>query len=333
MTKPPPESFPLSATSAATARPAGGSWRSRVVVATIVLATFLALALADARGLGGAMPAWWLLPVALVLAVGGVDEMVGLFAARDLPLPGWLLRPAAVAVVLAAALGAQASLRPAIPTSGQTAVDWAPMGWPAVAYAVAVGSLFVLEIVRYRPHGRAIERIAAGCLVVAYIGLPLAFMVGLRLLCVENLGPEQTGRGHLGIVPLASLVAVVKAGDIAAYAVGSLAGRHRMAPALSPGKTWEGAVASLAASIAAACAVPTVAGPGLPSQPWGGWLLFGAAVGVAGMVGDLAESLLKREAGAKDSGRSLGGLGGVLDLVDSLLFAAPVAWLLWTLGR
>jgi len=69
------------------------------------------------------------------------------------------------------------------------------------------------------------------------------------------------------------------------------------------------------------------------AQPWGGWVVYGLAVGLAGMVGDLAESLLKREAGAKDSGRSLGGLGGVLDLVDSLLFAAPVAWLLWAAGR
>ncbi|MDA1039733.1 MAG: phosphatidate cytidylyltransferase, partial [Planctomycetota bacterium] len=77
-----------------------------------------------------------------------------------------------------------------------------------------------------------------------------------------------------------------------------------------------------------------VAAPGLavPAQPWGGWLAFGLLVGGAGMLGDLAESLIKREAGAKDSGHSLGGLGGVLDLVDSLLFAAPVAWALWSAG-
>lgn len=315
---------------------AGGpttTWRSRVVVATIVITSFVALALADARGLGAASPAWWLLPVAVAIAVGGVGELGSLFAARDLRLPVWFLRPAAVAIVLSAALGPQASMRSTLPTTGTAAVDWSSLGGPAIAYAMAVGMLFGIEIVRYRPHGRALERIAAGSLVLAYIGLPLAFMVVLRLLCVENLGPEQTGHGHLGIVPLASLVAVVKAGDIAAYVVGSLAGRHRMAPLLSPGKTWEGVAASLAASIATACAVPVVSGGGLPSQPWGGWPLFGAAVGAAGMVGDLAESLLKRETGAKDSGRSLGGLGGVLDLVDSLLFAAPVAWLLWVLGR
>jgi phosphatidate cytidylyltransferase len=134
-----------------------------------------------------------------------------------------------------------------------------------------------------------------------------------------------------------SMVAVVKAGDIAAYVAGSLVGATKMAPVLSPGKTWEGAVASLIGSAAAAWLVLTgLQGTGLglavPAQPWGGWLAFGLLVGGAGMLGDLAESLIKREAGAKDSGHSLGGLGGVLDLVDSLLFAAPVAWALWAAG-
>jgi phosphatidate cytidylyltransferase len=134
------------------------------------------------------------------------------------------------------------------------------------------------------------------------------------------------------MLPLVSLVAVAKAGDIAAYLGGTLLGRHRMTAALSPGKTWEGAVASLAGSSAAAWIVLEQFGSGALARPWGGWLVFGLGVGLAAMVGDLAESLLKRECGAKDSGRSLGGLGGFLDLVDSLLFAAPVAWLLWVLG-
>ena len=67
-------------------------------------------------------------------------------------------------------------------------------------------------------------------------------------------------------------------------------------------------------------------------RPLGGWPLFGLLVGSAGMVGDLSESLVKRELNAKDSGASLGGMGGFLDLVDSLLVAAPVAWVLWTAG-
>jgi phosphatidate cytidylyltransferase len=69
-----------------------------------------------------------------------------------------------------------------------------------------------------------------------------------------------------------------------------------------------------------------------PGTPAGGWMLYGLTVGGAGILGDLAESLLKREAGIKDSGILLGGLGGVLDLVDSMLFAAPVAWVLWASG-
>ena len=70
----------------------------------------------------------------------------------------------------------------------------------------------------------------------------------------------------------------------------------------------------------------------LAARPLGGWLVYGLCVGMAGMMGDLAESLVKRDLGAKDSGSILGGMGGFLDLADSLLLAGPVAWLLWALG-
>jgi len=306
----------------------GLSGSSRLVVAAIVATIFAALTWADANGFGGAMPAWYLLPVVVLLAVGGVDELIRLFAARDLLLPSWLLRPLAVAIPLAAAFGTQAFV-----AETARASPAASMGWPAFVFMLSVMILFAVEIAGYRPAGRAVERLSASALILAFIGLPLAFMVSLRLICLENLGLEQTGRGHLGIVPLVSLVAVVKAGDIAAYAIGSLCGRNRMAPVLSPGKTWEGALASLAASLAVAWLLVGTSAIDLPIRPWGGWVAYGFAVGLSGIAGDLAESLLKREAGTKDSGRSLGGLGGVLDLVDSLLFAAPIAWALWAIGR
>jgi phosphatidate cytidylyltransferase len=268
----------------------------------------------------------------VLFAVGGVNELVHLFNAHDLLMPAWTLRAGVVATFLAVAFGTQSFV---MQTGGAAPV--AALSWALAAFTVAAGCLFVLEVVGYRPQGRSLERLAAGFFILAYLGVPMAFMVSLRLLCVENLGAEQRGPDHLGILPLVSMVAVVKAGDIAAYVAGSLVGATKMAPVLSPGKTWEGAVASLVGSAAAAWLVLTgLEGVGLglavPAQPWGGWLAFGLLVGGAGMLGDLAESLIKREAGAKDSGHSLGGLGGVLDLVDSLLFAAPVAWALWAAG-
>lgn len=304
------------------------SFGSRAVFAVVVTAVFCGLAWADSIGLGGALPAWWLLPVAVVLAVGSVDELIRLFAARNILLPGWLLRPAVVTVVLAAAAGANA-----FAASTSAASPTAAMGWPAVAAGLAIMALFLVEIVSYRPHSAALERLSAGVFVVAFLGLPLACIVSLRLLCLENLGPEQRGLGHRGMLPLLSLVAVAKVGDIAAYLGGSLLGRHRMSAILSPGKTWEGAAASLAGSCLAAWLVLERFGADRAAGPWGSWIVFGLLVGMAAILGDLAESLVKRECGAKDSGRSLGGMGGFLDLVDSLLFAAPVAWLLWVLGR
>ncbi len=300
---------------------------SRVIVASLVVAGFAGLAWADANGFAGAAPAWWLLPIAVAVAVGGASEAIRLLADHGLRVRGTLVRMATVGIVLAAAFGPQA-----FAADRQAAEPVASLGVVAVACMAALGCLFGAEIVGYRSGDRALARIAAGALTALGLGLPLAFIVGLRLLCVENIGPEQRGPAHLGMLPLLSLIAVVKAGDIAAYLVGSLVGRHRMAPTLSPGKTWEGAAASLAGSLTAAWIVFEGCGWQTAARPWGGWPLFGLLVGIAGLAGDLAESLVKRELGAKDSGGSLGGLGGVLDLVDSLLLAAPVAWLLWVAG-
>ncbi len=308
------------------------SFFNRVVISTGLIASFTALAWADATAFMGVPPAWWLLPILVLFAVGGVNELVHLFNAHDLLMPAWTLRGGVFTMFLSVAFGTQWFVM-----KTGSAAPVAALSWALAAFTVAAGCLFVLEVIGYRPQGRSLERLAGGFFILAYLGIPMAFMVSLRLLCVENLGVEQRGPDYLGILPLVSMVAVVKAGDIAAYLIGSLVGATKMAPVLSPGKTWEGAAASLAGSAAAAWLVLERLGtavPGLvvPAQPWGGWLAFGLLVGGAGMLGDLAESLIKREAGAKDSGHSLGGLGGVLDLVDSLLFAAPVAWALWSAG-
>jgi len=299
---------------------------SRAMVSIGLIAAFTALAWADATGFLGGLPAWWLLPILIILAIGGVDELVALYAGRGLRLPGGLLRAGVVATFVAVALGTQAF----VAASDQTA-PVAALSWAALAATAAVGLLFAQEIIGGRTAGRSLERLAAGVLVLTYLGLPMAFMVGLRLVCVENLGPEQTGPGHLGILPLLSLIAVVKLGDVFAYLVGASIGRSPMAPRLSPGKTWEGAAGSLVGALLAAWLLleQPLFGTPVGLQPLGGWICYGLLVGTAGMAGDLAESLIKRELGVKDSGHLLGGLGGVLDLIDSLLFAAPVAWLLW----
>jgi len=159
--------------------------------------------------------------------------------------------------------------------------------------------------------------------VLVYVSMMLCHAVQMRLMW--------------GVGALAAWVIVVKMGDTGAYCVGRLIGRHKLAPALSPGKTIEGAVGSLAFSCLGAWMafqwlVPLDVPPWIEPGPWWGWIAFGLLVGAAGMVGDLAESLIKREAGAKDSSTWLPGFGGVLDILDSLLLSAPVAWFCWASG-
>jgi phosphatidate cytidylyltransferase len=125
---------------------------------------------------------------------------------------------------------------------------------------------------------------------------------------------------------------VTWASDIGAYAVGRMIGKHKLIPSVSPGKTVEGAIGGLVASVIVAWAfgnsvLRPAAQLGFKWYPWG-LIAFGAIVSVAAQIGDLAESLLKREAGVKDSSRILPGHGGILDRLDSLFFVLPVSYLL-----
>ena len=115
-------------------------------------------------------------------------------------------------------------------------------------------------------------------------------------------------------------------GDTAAMYVGKAVGRHKLAPVVSPGKTWEGAGASAAGAIVLGFVLFSYVGP---RMPWWTILALGVAGNVAGQMGDLAESALKRGAGMKDSGSSLPGHGGWLDRIDSSLFAVPAVYLVF----
>lgn len=172
---------------------------------------------------------------------------------------------------------------------------------------------------------------AASSLAFAYIALPLGCLVQLR-------------QQWTGAFLVLYLLVLVWAGDILAYFVGRSVGRHPMAPRISPKKTWEGAAASMAASVGAgyllfghARAISQFFLELRLIDPAGGIfslekpallpvLLLAAAINVAAQLGDLVESLIKRGAGVKDSGSLLPGHGGMLDRIDALLFAAPVMW-------
>ena len=151
----------------------------------------------------------------------------------------------------------------------------------------------------------ALATASANLLALLYLGLPVSLLAGY-----------QTRSGELVMI-----LAVVWACDMAAYLVGTHWGRRRVTPRLSPGKSLEGFAAGLAAGLGAALAV----GYGLLGRSdWGLLTLVGLLVGSAAVLGDLFESLLKRAVAAKDSGSLIPGHGGVLDRIDSLLFAFPV---------
>ena len=230
---------------------------------------------------------WWIFSLALLAALIGLHELyVMARSLRPLVLAGYA---GAIATLLGAHLGG---------------ADW------------MIGGFLLTLLLAFVLYGIAETRqtatitISSTVTAVAWIALGLGHLLLLRAI------PEH---GRLAVFTV--LIAVF-ADDTAAYAVGHTIGRHKMAPNISPGKSWEGFVGGTVAAMA-------VAFFAMYDQDfltnWGA-IALGAAVAISSTIGDLFESAIKRDLGVKDSGHLLAGHGGVLDRVDSLLWAGPAAF-------
>jgi phosphatidate cytidylyltransferase len=209
---------------------------------------------------------------------------------------------------IAAALGAHVP-RVVSGTAVLAACGALGSGWGAVDVVVmtAVITFGALSVGSGRPGPAILRDTTASLFPIAYIGLPLGALAAVRV---------SAGRGAI----LLMIVAIVVS-DSAQYYTGRALGRRPLAPSISPKKTLEGAIGGLVFGTAAFVVGARIVFPGSPLALAA---LVGASVAALGIVGDLFESLLKRSAGVKDSGTLIPGHGGVLDRIDSWLFAAPV---------
>lgn len=290
----------------------------RLTVSAILIPLFFGLFWLDAQ-LGESAPI--LLLLVLVLAMRGAGEMVDLLWTRSFT-PNRVIVTASCVVVAAAAWWGRFGHMPIkIPSDDNT------LAQVMLAYSLTVLGMFLLATYRYREPGASMETLGAELLIVSYIGVLLGVASQLRWVAGSD----------AGYLVIGSLLIVVKGGDVGAYFFGRLFGKRKMVPHLSPGKTWAGAVGALVGSAASAVAWLQLVTPHftpVTSAPWAppSWIasaFYGLILGITGLIGDLCESLIKRDVGKKDSARLLPGFGGLLDLMDSVLYASPVAYVLW----
>lgn len=235
--------------------------------------------------------------VAVVLALA-VVEFSRLAAAKGLTV---LVLPSAAGVVLVS-----------------TAWYW-PQVFPVAEHTCAMLVLALLLpaaiLAHYRRQGidGVLANCGASCLAVVYLGVLGAFLLAIRI--------------EIGLWEALMLMFVVKCSDIGAYTFGKLFGKHKFSPRVSPGKTWEGLAGAMAAATAVSFAFAAAFGTMAAWQA----LIFGVAFAVIGQMGDLVESMMKRDAQQKDSSNRVPGFGGILDVIDSPLVAAPFGYLFFRL--
>ncbi|HPD47086.1 MAG TPA: phosphatidate cytidylyltransferase [Anaerohalosphaeraceae bacterium] len=269
--------------------------------------------------------------VGLILADGWLDG--SLTAADDKPVQGTIfvllvMAVAFLAVPEMATLAANKHARvfpvPAIAGSVALATMWywmqmstAPaafgLGYLLIAASVSLAAVFLWQAVFFGTDG-VIVNCSVNYLTIFYLGFLSSFILAIRVV----FGPWA----------LLMFIFTVKFADTGAYTAGKLFGKHQFSPRISPGKTWEGLAGAVVAGVITAVCMSVICG----IMPWFYGTLFGVLFAVLGQFGDLAESMLKRDAEQKDSSSNIPGFGGVLDIVDSLLGTAPAAYLFFVLA-
>ncbi len=251
---------------------------------------------------------WVFLSLMVLLAVTGLLEFYGLVEKRGLVCFRWfgvvtgVVLMAATHFYVANASGHQ--LRAGKPNDFETGI-----------LVLFVLGLCVRQFVaKGNPNGLA--AIATTLLGLMYVPWLLNFIQKINYL------PGIEGRFYVLF-----FIIVTKFSDLGAYVTGSLIGRHKMIPRISPGKTWEGFGGAIVISTGASVLFVRLAGDHMGAMNLVHAAVLGVILSVAAVIGDLIESLFKREAGVKDSGRFFPGIGGILDLLDSLLFNAPLMYL------
>lgn len=263
----------------------------------------------------------WILGVPLAgLAALGALEVYRMARSRGVRAFRWAGAAAAAGLVLVAVL------RPGFPEAA---------GLMLPTLGVLTAGTFVAALFTRGPEDAPLGAVAVTLAGAVYTGLALAFVPLLHALPWRLAWTGSTEVRSAGALVVALPLAATWIGDAAAYFAGSTWGRARLFPRVSPNKSWVGAVSGVTGAALAGAAWHRVASPLLPGLPLSGLgaLGAGAVLGVAAIFGDLVESLLKREAGVKDSGSVFPGHGGALDRLDALIATMPFAYALLILAE
>lgn len=264
----------------------------------------------------------WFLTVTMVM-VAAAMEMTGLLKATGAHPSSSVVIGGVLALVAANWAPHVLSVTSLGTSSGLMHNAWSAeaLAWPMWTFTAILMLSFLDVASRFRQGGHgATATIASTLFATAYVGLLGSFIIQFRWI---------EGHGD-GLVALAMLIATAKGADTGAYVVGRIAGRNKLIPRLSPNKTVEGALGGLSAStLASVLGVAWSRAAGIPSFSWPAAIGFGLLVGFAAQVGDLMESMIKRDGDRKDASHVLPGFGGVLDVMDSLLFSGPIAFGYW----
>lgn len=298
--------------------------RHRLLSAFIIIGLSLCFV-----GLDAWVPTWfslesggfWMAPLGVYLMFGSAMECTAML--RNSPT-GPIDRPALIGcggIILASLIPVY---WPLFGTAYPSDCLLGKLGWPMAAAVIALVGCFAWQLRNYQPGNRSFERAILSGWVSVYFGLCFAFWIATRLV----------GTPGWGLYLMVGVIVITKFSDSGAYFAGRFFGRTKLCPAVSPGKTYEGLIGGMVVATVVSWlyfsffAPIAFKGSAELKIHWLGIIALGTLLTLAGLFGDLLESIFKRESQAKDSGKLLPGLGGLWDVTDSLLPAGVVAYLI-----